>query len=150
MRVDKLYLVGFMGAGKTTVASALGRRIGWRIQDIDERIEARERRSISAIFVQTARLFPAAERRYPRAVPKQRGGRTAGQLVDLDNAPRCCATARGMWTCSSRDRSESRPTCRRRCRRSAPDAICTARGAAYADAHVRIDAPAVMNRLLGY
>ena len=27
MKADKLYLVGFMGAGKTSVARALGRRI---------------------------------------------------------------------------------------------------------------------------
>ncbi|MSO83409.1 MAG: shikimate kinase, partial [Acidobacteria bacterium] len=50
MRTDKLYIVGFMGAGKTTVAAALGRRIGWRTEDVDQRIEARERRSVSAIF----------------------------------------------------------------------------------------------------
>lgn len=52
MRTDKLYLVGFMGAGKTTVARALGKRIGWRVEDVDERIEARERRSVSTIFAQ--------------------------------------------------------------------------------------------------
>lgn len=51
MKADKLYLVGFMGAGKTTVASALGRRLGWRSEDVDDRIEARERRSVAAIFV---------------------------------------------------------------------------------------------------
>jgi shikimate kinase len=51
VRADKLYLVGFMGAGKTTVAAALGRRLGWRSEDVDERIEARERRSVAAIFV---------------------------------------------------------------------------------------------------
>jgi shikimate kinase len=51
VRADKLYLVGFMGAGKTTVASALGRRLGWRSEDVDERIEAREKRSVAAIFV---------------------------------------------------------------------------------------------------
>ena len=63
MRADKLYLVGFMGAGKTTVASALGTRIGWRSEDIDERIEARERRSIAAIFVQEGEAyFRQAER----------------------------------------------------------------------------------------
>jgi shikimate kinase len=50
VRTDKLYLVGFMGAGKTTVARELGRRIGWRVEDVDERIEARERRTIAAIF----------------------------------------------------------------------------------------------------
>jgi len=52
VRTDKLYLVGFMGAGKTTVARALGKRIGWRVEDVDERIEARERRSVSTIFAQ--------------------------------------------------------------------------------------------------
>jgi len=51
VKADKLYLVGFMGAGKTTVASALGRRLGWRSEDVDERIEAREKRSVAAIFV---------------------------------------------------------------------------------------------------
>lgn len=63
MRADKLYLVGFMGAGKTTVATAMGTRIGWRSEDIDERIEARERRSIAAIFVREGEAyFRQAER----------------------------------------------------------------------------------------
>jgi shikimate kinase len=47
-----VYLVGFMGAGKSTVARALGRRLGWRVEDIDERIESRERKSVAAIFAQ--------------------------------------------------------------------------------------------------
>jgi shikimate kinase len=52
-----------MGAGKTTVASALGRRLGWRSEDVDERIEARERRSVAAIFVdQGEAYFRQAER----------------------------------------------------------------------------------------
>ena len=63
MRADKLYLVGFMGAGKTTVATALSTRLGWRCEDIDERIETRERRSIAAIFVQEGEAyFRQAER----------------------------------------------------------------------------------------
>lgn len=63
MRADKLYLVGFMGAGKTTVAAALGTRLGWRSEDIDERIEARERRSVAAIFVREGEAyFRQAER----------------------------------------------------------------------------------------
>ena len=63
MRADKIYLVGFMGAGKTSVATALGRRIGWRHEDIDERIEERERRSVAAIFVQDGEAyFRRAER----------------------------------------------------------------------------------------
>ena len=63
MRADKLYLVGFMGAGKTTVATALGRRLGWRSEDVDERIESRERRSVAAIFVDEGEgYFRQAER----------------------------------------------------------------------------------------
>ena len=57
MNADKIYLVGFMGAGKTTVARALGRRLGWRVEDIDERIEARERRSVAAIFSQSGEAY---------------------------------------------------------------------------------------------
>ena len=52
MKADKIYLVGFMGAGKTTVARALARRLDWKIEDIDERIEERERRDIPTIFRQ--------------------------------------------------------------------------------------------------
>jgi shikimate kinase len=49
---DKIYLVGFMGAGKSTVARALAKRLDWRVEDIDERIEREERRDIASIFRQ--------------------------------------------------------------------------------------------------
>ena len=42
-----------MAAGKSTVAAAVGRRLGWQVEDIDERIEAREHRTISDIFAQS-------------------------------------------------------------------------------------------------
>ena len=47
MTADKVYLVGFMAAGKTTLARALGKRLDWRVEDVDERIEAREGRPIA-------------------------------------------------------------------------------------------------------
>lgn len=50
MRTDKVYLVGFMGAGKTTLAKALGKRLDWKVEDIDALIERTERRDIPAIF----------------------------------------------------------------------------------------------------
>ena len=45
-----VFLVGFMGAGKSRVGRALARRLGWRFVDLDRRVEARERRSIAQIF----------------------------------------------------------------------------------------------------
>ncbi len=43
-------LVGFMGAGKTTVGKVLAQRLGWSFRDLDEMIEAREQKSVVAIF----------------------------------------------------------------------------------------------------
>jgi shikimate kinase len=63
VKTDKIYLVGFMGAGKSSVARALAKRLDWRAEDIDERIETRERRDIPSIFKQHGEpYFRAAER----------------------------------------------------------------------------------------
>jgi len=60
---DKIYLVGFMAAGKTTVAHALASRLGWRVEDVDALIEARERRPVSEIFARAGEpYFRAVER----------------------------------------------------------------------------------------
>jgi shikimate kinase len=60
---DKIYLVGFMAAGKTTVARLLAARLGWRAEDIDELIEARERRTVADVFTRHGEAyFRAAER----------------------------------------------------------------------------------------
>ncbi|MBI1745458.1 MAG: shikimate kinase [Acidobacteria bacterium] len=45
-----IFLVGFMGSGKTTVGRALARSLVWPFNDIDEQIVAHEGRSISDIF----------------------------------------------------------------------------------------------------
>lgn len=57
MTVDKIYLVGFMTAGKTTVAQALARRLGWRVEDVDALIEARERRTVADIFARSGEPY---------------------------------------------------------------------------------------------
>ena len=63
MKTDKIYLVGFMGAGKTTVARALARRLDWRAVDIDELIEAREHESVANLFAKKGEAyFRAVER----------------------------------------------------------------------------------------
>jgi shikimate kinase len=43
-------LIGFMGAGKTTVGLALAERLGWNFLDLDDVIEERERKSVAEIF----------------------------------------------------------------------------------------------------
>jgi shikimate kinase len=45
-----LFLVGFMGAGKTCVGQALSRQLGWQFEDLDDRIQAREAQTIAQIF----------------------------------------------------------------------------------------------------
>jgi len=48
--VRAIVLVGFMGAGKTSVGRALSQRLGWEFEDLDDRIERREGRSVPEIF----------------------------------------------------------------------------------------------------
>lgn len=45
-----LFLIGFMGTGKTTVSRQLGRLLGYQELDMDQEIERREGRKISEIF----------------------------------------------------------------------------------------------------
>ena len=61
--VRAVFLVGFMGAGKTSVGRALSRQLGWRFEDLDDRIEAREGRTVPEIFQQSGEAgFRQAER----------------------------------------------------------------------------------------
>ena len=43
-------LIGFMGAGKSSVGRSLGEQLRWAFEDLDERIERRERRKVHEIF----------------------------------------------------------------------------------------------------
>jgi len=55
-----VFLVGFMGSGKTTVGRLLAQRLAWKFVDLDTLIEEEEGRSIAEIF---ARGGEAAFRR---------------------------------------------------------------------------------------
>jgi shikimate kinase len=47
---NAVFLVGFMGAGKSSVGRALGEHLNWLFEDLDDRIERREGRKIVEIF----------------------------------------------------------------------------------------------------
>jgi shikimate kinase len=49
-RTPGLFLVGFMGSGKTTIGRLLAEELGWTFADLDDDIEAREQVEISRIF----------------------------------------------------------------------------------------------------
>lgn len=49
-KCENIYLVGLMGAGKTTVGKALAKRLGWQFHDSDHEIAARTGVSIPTIF----------------------------------------------------------------------------------------------------
>jgi shikimate kinase len=49
-RTPGIFLVGFMGSGKSTVGRALAEELGWGFADLDEDIEKREGISIVEIF----------------------------------------------------------------------------------------------------
>lgn len=50
MSTERVLLVGFMCAGKTSVGAALARRLRWRHLDFDREIVARAGRSVAEIF----------------------------------------------------------------------------------------------------
>src|SRR5579871_148086 len=49
-RTPAIYLVGFMGCGKSTVGRALAEELGWKFTDLDEEIERGAQTTISEIF----------------------------------------------------------------------------------------------------
>lgn len=101
MRTDKIYLVGFMAAGKTTLAHALGERLAWRIEDLDGLIEARERSTIADIFARRGEpYFRAVEREMLRLVLPLRHTVVAtggGTFVDAENRALINGDGLSLW-----------------------------------------------------
>jgi len=60
-----LYLVGFMGTGKTTVGRMVAERLGFTLLDSDQEIERQQGRTIATIFAEAGEpAFRALEREF--------------------------------------------------------------------------------------
>lgn len=71
-RAPGIYLVGFMGSGKSTIGPLLADHIGWRFLDLDERLEAEQGRTISAMFDEDGEAaFRQVERDTLQAVTRE-------------------------------------------------------------------------------
>jgi len=148
VKADKIYLIGFMGAGKTTLARALATRLDWRAADIDELIEQREQESIAQIFATKGETyFRAAERavlleqQASRHLVVATGG---GTFVDPQNRAFILGDGVSVWLDVPLDRLVARvPADGRRplaANRAEFERLYHARRAAYEHAHVRLDA----------
>lgn len=48
--VERVYLIGFMGSGKSTIGRYIAQEMGWRFVDIDHEIEAEHHSTVSQYF----------------------------------------------------------------------------------------------------
>lgn len=153
---DKVYLVGFMGSGKTTLARALGRRLGWRHVDLDEEIERREERTVSQLFAEQGEpYFRKVEREVllsflpMRNVVVATGG---GTFVQPANRADILADGVVVWLDVPFSRIVDRvPSDGRRplaADREAFAALFEERRAAYRQAHLRLDAQGRVDALV--
>jgi shikimate kinase len=156
VKTDKIYLVGFMGAGKTTVARALATRLGWRMEDIDERIEAREHRTIAAIFAREGEgFFREVERQVLQDLLPVRHAVIAtggGTFVDPENRSAINRDGVSVWldvplneVVERIPRDGRRPLASDR---SQLEALFAKRTLAYQSAHIRVAAAGVKPQAL--
>ena len=71
--MNNIYLVGFMGTGKTCVGRELAKRKKWQFVDLDGLIELREKRCIPDIFAKNGEpYFRRLEKKILKEVAKEK------------------------------------------------------------------------------
>ncbi len=87
--MSNIYLVGFMGTGKTSVGRELAKKKNWQFVDLDNLIELRQKRAIADIFANNGEpYFRRIEKETLKDVAKEKkfvvacGG---GIVIDSEN-----------------------------------------------------------------
>ena len=148
MKAEKIYLVGFMAAGKTTLARALASRLGWDARDIDEMIEQRERATVAEIFARHGETYFRA---LERAILFEQLGRAqlvvatgGGTFADVQNRAAINRDGASVWLDVPIQRLIDRiPSDGRRplaADRAGFERLYHLRRTAYEQAHIRLDA----------
>jgi shikimate kinase len=100
MAVERIYLVGFMGAGKTTVGRELSLRLHRPFFDLDAEIERAESLSVADIFSSFGeQRFRELERTHLKRLSEQQGIIALGGGAYMDPANRQVADDTGavVW-----------------------------------------------------
>ena len=101
MPAERVYLVGFMGAGKSTVGRALAAQLGWSFVDLDTEIERSQKMAVRDIFSKSGEVY---FRRIEREHLKNLSGRRrvvialgGGATVDPENRLIIDSTGTSVW-----------------------------------------------------
>lgn len=144
-----IFLLGFMGSGKSAIGRELARRLDVPFADLDERIESAVGASIATIFAEQgeaafrgheSRALHATQALYPQGIVIATGG---GVVTDPANLDWMSGHGRTVWLDASLDAIEARVS-RDGSRplfgdRAALEQLLAGRRPAYARAQVRVD-----------
>lgn len=99
--MENIYLVGFMGSGKSTVGHILAEKLDMEFIDVDTEIEKKENKKISEIFKEKGEpYFRELEKKEIDLITKKKGVvvSTGGGLgADIENMKKMKETGTVIW-----------------------------------------------------